>query len=279
MREVNLTFVKSLYKKRDLWCHKGDFGKLLIIGGNKKYSGSPALAAMAAYRAGVDLVTVAAPRRVADIIASFSPNIITYPLTGDVLSTTHLKTLLELTNSADAVVIGGGLGTEQPTIKLIQSFLAKTEKPCVLDADALHAVANNKKLIKKNFILTPHVKEFFTLTGKNLHKSTMQEKEEITEDHALKLGATIILKGHIDIISGSKGTTINNTGSVYMTKGGTGDTLAGICGALLARGVDSEDAAAAAAYINGSAGALAAREYGEGMLATDLLERIPSVIK
>lgn len=279
MKEVNLRFVKNLYKKREDWCHKGDFGKLLIIGGNKKYSGSPALTAMAAYRTGADLVTVAAPKRAADIVASFSPNIITYPLNGDFISAKHLKTLLNLANESDAVVIGGGAGRQAQTSKVIQNFLTKVNKPCVIDADGIHAVSKTPKILKNNFILTPHIREFFALTGKDLSSSTMEDKEKTVEDMALNLGVTLILKGHIDIISGQMGTTINTTGSVYMTKGGTGDTLAGVCGALLSRGINPEDAAAAATFINGYAGALAAKERGEGMLATDLLEKISLVIR
>ena len=278
MREVSSSFVKGIYKKREPWAHKGDFGKLLIIGGSKSYSGSPALSAMAAYRSGADLVTVAAPKRAADIIASFSPNIITYPLAGDFISSRHLKELLSLANDNDAIVIGGGLGRNPQTFKAVQSFLQKVSKPCVIDADGIRAVAGKKSLIKKDYVMTPHVNEFFALTGNNLYKSTIQEKEKATEEAALKLGTTIILKGHMDVVSGKMGTTVNGTGSVFMTKGGTGDTLAGICGALLARGVDAQDAAAAAAFINGAAGARAAREFGEGMVATDLLDQIAFVI-
>ncbi|MFH1444887.1 MAG: NAD(P)H-hydrate dehydratase [Nanoarchaeota archaeon] len=279
MREVTSTFVKGLYKKRDPWSHKGDFGKVLIIGGNKEYSGSPALSAMAAYRAGVDLVYVAAPERAANIIASFSPNIIAYPLAGEFVAPHHMKIISKLIEKVDAIVIGGGLGRHPQTVKLVQALLAKTEKPCVIDADAIFAVSNRKAAIKKTSVITPHVNEFFTLTGKNLDKSTMEEKEKEIEQTALKLGATLILKGHMDIISGKKGTTINSRGTAYMTKGGTGDTLAGICGALLARGIDPQDAAAAAAYINGAAGELASRELGEGTLATDLLDKIAIVIR
>jgi len=278
MKEVNINFVKNLYKKRDPWCHKGDFGKLLIVGGNKKYSGSPALNALAAYRTGADLVIVAAPRRAADIIAAFSPNMITYPLEGDFLALKHLKTILSLADDSDAVVIGGGLGKEKQTITSIQTFLSKLKKPCVIDADAIHAVAKNKNIIKKNFVLTPQVIEFLALTGKDVRKISLEERERAVEESALKLKTTIVLKGHVDVISGERGTTINTSGSEFMTKGGTGDTLAGICGALLARGINPQDAAAAATFINGAAGSLAAKKFGESLLATDLIDFIHEVL-
>ena len=88
---VNRLLLKKIYKKRPEWSHKGDFGHLLVIGGSKKYSGSPAFNTLAAYRSGVDLVTVVAPKRAANIIATFSPDMITYPLEGDYLKKTFKR--------------------------------------------------------------------------------------------------------------------------------------------------------------------------------------------
>jgi NAD(P)H-hydrate epimerase len=95
---------------------------------------------------------------------------------------------------------------------------------------------------------------------------------------AKELGTTILLKGNTDLISDGEQTYLNKTGTPYMTKGGTGDTLAGICGALLARKVEPFEAACCAAYINGNAGKVAGMKFGEGLLASDLLEEIPKVI-
>ena len=86
MKTVNKSLIKKIYKKREKWCHKGNFGNLLIVGGSKKYSGSPALEALAAIRAGVDVTTIISPERSANIIATFSPDLITYPLKGDYLN-------------------------------------------------------------------------------------------------------------------------------------------------------------------------------------------------
>ena len=144
--EVRRRLLKKVYRRRDPWCHKYNFGHLLVIGGSKRYSGSPAFNALAALRAGVDLVTVVAPRRAANIIASFSPDLIAYPLEGDYLTMKHLDELMALSENKDAVVIGGGLCRGKRTLRLVVEFLRRVEIPCVVDADAIYAVAKRKSV-------------------------------------------------------------------------------------------------------------------------------------
>jgi NAD(P)H-hydrate epimerase len=271
---ITETILKKVYKPRGDWSRKYDFGSLLIIGGSKLYHGSPALAAMAALRTGVDLVTVAAPERAANLVASVSPDLITYPLKGDRITKLHLRVLLEMTKNKTAIVIGGGMGREKDTMNAIADFLKKSQLPAVIDADAIHAVASNKKVIKKNFIITPHFHEFYVLTG----IEAAEDLEETVKKEAKKLGATLLLKGHIDTISDGERVESNKTGNPFMTKGGTGDTLAGICGSLLAQGIEPFDAACAAAYINGKAGDLAAKEKKQALLATDLIAKLPDAL-
>jgi len=137
--------------------HKGDFGHLLVIGGSKLYSGSPAFNALAAYRVGVDLVTVVAPQRAADIVAAFSPDLITYPVTGDFFNVDHLPEVEHLLEGKSAVVIGGGMGREPETFQFIRRFLARRKLPVVVDADALYALAEGGGTFSdKEFVFTPH---------------------------------------------------------------------------------------------------------------------------
>ena len=119
----------------------------------------------------------------------------------------------------------------------------------------------------------------FELKRMKKDNAEIQRKVEIVEDAARELGCTIILKGNVDLISNGQDTFMNPTGTPYMTVGGTGDTLAGICGALLARGIEPFVSACVAAYINGRAGEIAAKEKGEGLMPTDLIEAIPLAIK
>jgi NAD(P)H-hydrate epimerase len=273
-------------REKNKYYKKYDFGLLLVIGGSELYSGSPALNAMAAFRSGVGMVKIIAPKRAADIIASFSPNLASYPLDGKYLKRKHLKTLFEITeyskNVADgnvAVVIGGGIGREKETQKAIISYLEKIDVPAVIDADAIYAVAKNKNVIKENFLITPHPYEFFVLTNRKVYQLPVEEQIKIVQEEAEKLKTVILLKGKPDIISNGKEVTLCEFGSPYMAVGGTGDTLAGICGALLSRKIDPFLAAQAGAYINGRAGEIASERLKEGLTATDLIEAIPEVLK
>lgn len=286
MIEFNKNSLKNIYKERTADVKKYDFGLLLVIGGSEFYSGSPALSAMAAFKSGVDMVRIIAPKRAADIIASFSPTLAAYPLKGDYLTKEHLATLISMTESAKevargntAVVIGGGMGRSEEVQEAILEYLSQVSVPVVIDADAIHALSKKPEIVSgKNFLITPHTYEFFVLTGKQIHQLTEEEKIKMVQDEASRLQTTILLKGPTDIISDGKEVALNRTGSSYMTKGGCGDTLAGICGALMARGINPFEAAQAAAYINGKAGELAAQRKKEGLLATDLIEAITEVI-
>lgn len=286
MEKINKDILKEIYKKRPADSKKYDFGLLTIIGGSKFYSGSPALAAMAAFRAGADMVRIIAPKRAADIIASFSPNLAAYPLEGDYLEKEHLPILLQMTEAAKevsygktAVIIGGGMGRSEEIQKIIRQFLSQISIPAIIDADGIHAIAKEPEIISgKPFLVTAHLFEFFILTRKKVENLSLEEKVKIVQDEAKRLRTTILLKGNIDIISNGQEVALNETGTPSMTVGGTGDTLAGIAGALLARGVNCFQGACAASYINGKAGMLATEKFGEGMTATDLIEEIPKVL-
>jgi ADP-dependent NAD(P)H-hydrate dehydratase / NAD(P)H-hydrate epimerase len=284
--EVNKEILKNIYKPRPLDSKKYDFGLLTVIGGSDFYSGSPALSALAAFRAGVDMVRIIAPKRAADIIASFSPNLAAFPLDDKWLTRQHLALLISMTESAKAVargntatVIGGGMGRTEETQEAILEYLDQVQVPVVIDADAIHAVGKKPEIISgKNFLITPHSYEFFVLTGKEVHNLPDEKKIKMVQEEAARLGTTIVLKGKVDIISNGKEVAIDRIGTPYMTVGGCGDVMAGVCGALLARGVNVFEAAQAGAYINGRAGEIAANKFGEGMTATDLIEAIPEAI-
>ena len=286
MKEVTKNILKEIYKERPKDSKKYDFGLLIVIGGSDFYSGSPALSAMAAFKSGCDMVRVIAPKRAADIIASFSPNLAAYPLEGNWLESRHLATLLEMTESAKAVargncacVIGGGMGRSKETQMAILEYLEQVSVPVVVDADAIHAVGKKPEIaLGKPFLFTPHTYEFFVLTGREVYQLPEEEKIKAVQEEAARLQTTILLKGPTDIISDGKEVALNKTGSPYMGKGGCGDTLAGICGALMARGIDAWTCAQAAAYINGKAGEIVAQRVKEGLLATELIEAIPEVL-
>lgn len=287
MKEIKKDVLKEIYKERPKDVKKYDYGLLLVIGGSQFYSGSPALSALSAFRAGVDMARIIAPKRAADIVASFMPDFAAYSLPGTHLTKEHLQTIISMTESArvvskggEAVIIGGGMGRTEATQEAIVEYLSQISIPVVIDADGIHAIASNPEIVSgKPFLITPHGHEFFVLTGRDVKKMPLEEKVSAVKEEAEKLKTTILLKGEIDIISNGTEVSINRTGSPLMTKGGMGDTLAGIAGAILARGNDIFKTAEAAAYINGAAGEIAINKYGESVMATDLINAIPEAIK
>ncbi|PJB20874.1 MAG: bifunctional ADP-dependent NAD(P)H-hydrate dehydratase/NAD(P)H-hydrate epimerase [Euryarchaeota archaeon CG_4_9_14_3_um_filter_38_12] len=264
------------YPKPKKGSHKGENGIVLIIGGGP-YSGAPALAGLAAYRTGVDLVHIATPKKTYPIIASYSPNLIVAPLSSDVLVEEDVKQILSLSSKVDSVIIGPGLGNADETVKAIRTFVKKCNKPLVVDASAFDALTIDD-IKNKNGVVTPHRNEFKRLTGTEL-SDDVDKNVKVVERFAKKTRMTILLKGSIDIISNGRKTKLNRTGNPGMSVGGTGDVLSGIAGGLLAKGISSFNAARMGAFINGYAGDLAFEEKSYSLMATDVVEKIPGVLK
>ncbi|MDI3486507.1 MAG: ADP-dependent NAD(P)H-hydrate dehydratase / NAD(P)H-hydrate epimerase [Methanolobus sp.] len=259
--------------RRNREAHKGNSGRVLVIGGGAYY-GAPALAAMAALRTGADIVTVAVPENVADTVASFSPNLIVIPLESDRLNPSNIPVLETLLETHDVAVIGPGLGRDSATLETVEQLLPLCRK-AVVDADALFGLKLPVKSEGK-FILTPHSAEFSRLSGSSVPKE-LDSKKAVVGSFASDKAVTVILKGKIDVISDGSVTRLNRTGNAGMTVGGTGDVLTGITGALFAVN-DAMDAALCAVFISGAAGDLAFQEKGNGLLATDIIDRITDVI-
>lgn len=252
--------------------HKGDFGRLLVIGGSKNFIGTPTLVAKAAYKTGVDLVTVACPGYVAERMP-FDPNIIINPLNSEFyLSGDDLDKILGL--NFDAVVVGSGIGTKDETKSLLKKLLRKIQKPILIDADALKLI--KVKYLGENHILTPHSMEFKILFGE--YEEEFENKIEMVERFSKKTNAIIVLKGPVDIISDGKKTRLNKTGNVGMTVGGTGDVLAGIIGAISTR-AENFQAACAGVFLSGLTGDLCYEKFDYSFTATDVIERIPEAIE
>ena len=256
--------------------HKGQNGKLLIIGGSEDYFGAPYLASKAASYL-VDLVYLAMPSEPAKRIAD--PDIILRPVEGKNFAEEHLEDVLKLAEKVNAVVIGPGIGLAEETREFVREFVRRCEKPMVMDADALKAVAEDLGVLKgKSFVLTPHGGEFKTLFGVKPEGSLM-ERAKVVEEKAFEVGGVILLKGAYDIISDGKTWKYNRTGNRGMTTGGTGDVLAGIVGSLLALGNEPLRAASVGAFLNGLAGDFAKEELGENFTALEVAKNVPKAVK
>ena len=273
---------------RDEKSHKGNNGRLLIVGGSSDYSGAPAIAGMAAIGAGADLVYVAAPEKAAEAIKSTSPDLIVKSLEGDRLSLAHADEILELSDNVDAVLIGPGAGIDEDTSKLFNVLAAKVKKPIVFDADSLKQVELSLVKNRDDIVLTPHIfefKSFFKVSNDlKLDIDSYDFKkvdDNITEFQqiARQIKGTVIVKGQYDLILQNTRFRINKSGNSGMTVGGTGDALAGIVTSLLSQGSDTFDSACLGVFINGLAGDRAFDVKGNGFSATDLVSYVGSVIK
>jgi NAD(P)H-hydrate epimerase len=273
--------VEAVSTQRPNDAHKGQFGRLLVIGGSEVFSGAPALVALAAYRTGTDLVNVAAPEKAANTIASFSPSIIVHKLPGSNLSPTHLKRLNKQIEMASAIAIGPGLGMARGTVlavRKIVDLVINLRKPLLIDADGLKAFGIvKKKTFNEYVVITPHAGEFEHISGKAPPGDLTARVEEVRA-FALKSGAATLLKGHVDVISDGTRVKLNNTGNPGMTVGGTGDVLSGVVAGLMAQGLEPYNAAVAGAFVNGAAGDFAEEQYGFHLTPTDLLEYLPEVL-
>jgi len=267
--------------------HKGTYGHLLVIAGSPGKTGAAILAASAALRAGVGLVTVATPAPALQLVAAGRPEIMTEPLpvspSGE-LDSSAIDRALALAGERDAVVLGPGLGQERATRELVRELVANCSVPLLVDADGLNALAGSQGVTRladrsSPTLLTPHPGEMGRLIGSS-PAEVQTRRLETARALAADSRAHVVLKGQRTLVADPEGrAAVNPTGNPGMATGGTGDVLAGLIGSLLAAGCDPWLAATAGVYLHGLAGDRAAVRLGyESLLAGDLLDELPAGI-
>ncbi|WNY25236.1 NAD(P)H-hydrate dehydratase [Methanolapillus millepedarum] len=268
---------------RNAKSHKGDSGKVLVIGGGP-YTGAPALSGMAALRTGADIVTVAVPAGAYEAVASYSPNLIVKKLSGNAVCDADIPFLSELIAAHDSVIMGPGIGTDPQTVAAVLKLLPLCRK-VVLDADALQPeimdavqTLNRQKEREYDLILTPHRGEFIRIFSflKIDPEKAESDLENTAIDVCSELGVTLLLKGPEDLIANGHHLRRNVTGNPAMSVGGTGDVLSGIVGGLFSKN-NAFESAGCGAFICGCAGDSAFSEFGNSLLATDVIDEIADV--
>lgn len=269
----------TLLPRRRKDAHKGDAGRVLVVGGGP-YTGAPAFSAMSAMRAGVDLTFVATPEASALPVSIYSPNIIVRSLKGDFLSEDNVAEVLELAKGKDVVAIGPGLGNSEETTAAVQEIISRLDVPMVIDADAIAACGMRPNILKrKRGVITPHAGEFKKLTNKTVRADDLEGAMALVRTEAARLGMTILLKGPTDIISDGRYVKLNRVHNDAMTVGGTGDVLTGAVAGFLAQRGSPFAAARIGAFTAGLAGNLAFEERSYGLVATDVIDKIPLVLR
>jgi NAD(P)H-hydrate epimerase len=180
------------------------------------------------------------------------------------------------------MVLGPGIGRSEETNKtilLLMEASAKARKPVLVDADALRALAESKRVLAKaKAVITPHAGEFKAISGEDAPQE-LRKRISLCKKFAADYSCVLLLKGHNTIVSDGNRTKVNPTGNPGMAVGGTGDVLSGIIGAFLAQGAERFQAAVAGAYVHGLTGDLVHRRKGFHMMASDLIEALPSVLQ
>lgn len=282
---IDPEWVRLLLPRRQRSAHKGQFGRVLVIAGSAGMTGAACLCAEAALRSGAGLVTVGCPASVNDILEVKLTEAMTFPLPetySRTLDTRALALILELAEEADVIALGPGLSREPETAVLVRRLAARVEKPMVIDADALNALADASVILEGEHapaVLTPHPGEMARLMGVSTQQ-IQARRAHFAEAAANRFRATVVLKGASSLIAErGRPLTVNPTGNPGMATGGTGDVLAGLIAGLIAQGLLPFEAAAAATYLHGLAGDLAAEEMGElSLTAGDLLYTVPEAI-
>lgn len=277
--------VRAMLPRRPRDAHKGSCGRVGVIAGSVGMTGAAVLSATGALRAGAGLVTLGIAASLNPVMEVKLTEVMTCPFPESANGTFGLRALPfmdELALKNDVTLIGPGLGRSEETQTAIRKFVKEAQRPLVIDADALAALAVEIDILQQTealAVLTPHLGEMAMMTGLTIEEIS-QDRLYIARQAAMEWASIIVLKGAGTVIAFPDGETyINSTGNPGMATGGTGDVLAGIIAGFIAQGLSSHSAAVAGVYIHGLAGDLVAEMGMLGMSAGDLAAMIPAAIQ
>ncbi len=266
--------------------HKGTFGTALLFCGSYGFAGAAVLAAKGCLRSGVGLVKSVVPNKIYDICAASVPEAVFLPLKSDIkgkFGKINKKMLYGHIVKANSILVGCGMGVSGNNLKIVEYLIDNAKSPLIIDADGINLVSRNIDILKRAktpIILTPHPAEMSRLTGISVEK-IQKDREKIAKEFAVKYGVYLVLKGNRTVVAAPNGEVfINPTGNAGMATGGSGDVLSGIMASLLCQSTNILSAVAAAVYIHGAAGDLAAEKFSQiALLPSDIIEELPCVFK
>jgi NAD(P)H-hydrate epimerase len=283
-----MRIVKTLAKlpKRTPESHKGDFGRVLVIAGSVGMTGAACLAAESALRAGAGLVTLAIPQSLNFIVETKLTSVITFPVpeTHEWTFSPHARdVLLELAETADVVALGPGISRNEETGQLVQTLIQTLQRPLVLDADALNAIAPHPQILrgaKAPVTITPHPGEMARLLGLPSAAEVQGNRREIAIQFAQTYQVSVVLKGYRTVVTDGTVVYENPSGNPGMASAGVGDVLTGMIAGLLPQFPVAFDAAQLAVFLHGLAGDLASRDLSQfAMTAEDVRDHLGAAFK
>lgn len=265
---IDALLAASALPKRREDAHKGDFGKLLIVGGTVGYTGAPYLAASAAVHSGCGLVYLGVPQGIWRVEAAKCVSAMPFPLSdeGGLLCEASYGGIVEKLQKCDVLALGCGLGKSGSIDRLVARLLDFAQVPIVLDADGINALAGQLDVLDarrgSTTILTPHEGEFARLLDVPVSKITNGDRAALACAFSVRHGCVLVLKGHETVIALPDGEILVNDlcGGSALSKGGSGDVLTGLIASLLAQGASARDAAVCGVYLHARAGDLLAEQ-------------------
>jgi NAD(P)H-hydrate epimerase len=280
------TDVARALPRRPATAHKYSVGKVFVLGGSRGFTGAPSLAALAALRSGAGAVVLGVPASIHPMLVKKLTEVILLPLpetAEGTIAPEGFDRIAERCSWADVVALGPGLGRNSATDGILLALLKKIERPVVLDADGLTAVAGSLSILGKRTqptILTPHAGELGRLIGVSA-EAIESRRVDIARDSAKKLKSVLVLKGSPTVTSWPRGPVcMNSTGNPGMATIGSGDVLTGVISGFAAQGMPAPEAAWAGVYIHGKGGDIAAGRLGQrSLLASDILDSIPEALQ
>lgn len=262
--------------------HKGDFGRVLIVGGSAAMPGAVALAGLSALRAGAGLVKIACPSGALQTVLSVCPCATGEPLkqtTRGLIARSAIDQITRLAEHNDVVAVGPGMGTSSGGAALVAALTKLPDRLVVIDADGLNNLAtlrNWPRSAQARLVLTPHPGEMRRLVKAARLDLDPNDRQECCAAFARHTRQIVVLKGAATVVSDGSRTFVNSTGNPGMATGGSGDVLTGIIAALVAQGLDPFDAACLGVHLHGLAGDIAAESTGQlSLIATDLINFLP----
>jgi len=271
-------------KDRKKESHKGNYGRISIIGGSYGMSGSIYLTSTASLKMGSGLVYSIVPESIADILSVKFNEIIVKSINNkeSFLDNKNYNEIMGAIKESDVIGIGPGLGWDESRELLVQNLLKTIKKPIVLDADGLNCISKNPEILKykDKIVLTPHVGEMERLIKKS-KEYIMKNPKKSALDFSKKYNVITVLKKSNTIVANPEGEIyINETGNPGMATAGSGDILTGIITSLIGQGYSCFDSARLGVFIHGLAGDMASNKYTEYcMTAKDILEFLPEAVK
>lgn len=279
---IRRSHIRKIFPGRLEDSHKGQNGKVLIVGGSIEYYGAPLLSALGALYSGADLVYLFVPESNFDVTRSLYPDFIVKKFPGQYLTHTGVHEILQFSTKCDSILIGPGVHDREVTVRAILELLEGLQIPTVLDSTAINVLKLVKEVpLSQPIVVCPHKNEFENLTSREIkEKEEMDEVVKFVRTIATEMKINVLLKSPVDIIASPKGDVkFNKTGNAGLTVGGSGDVLAGVIASMIAQKADPFEACQIAAYLIGYTGDFLQKQKDYCFSATDIALELPFTIR